>query len=454
MGGGPAPKKLFVEAFNFPADPSQAVTFTIGRISGSATVTEALRSNPPLLSTPDGPTQPIMARGAQVLGTATVQHPAPITMGASLAGVQGAPSISTSCQLVLLTGAGDASSPVTSGSGPIKSESAVPHSRGASLSAGGALVIQPLDEPEDENDELDNLDEGDLLDPKEEEDEDDEAEEAEGKYDPSGFQISDLLNLHWGLFEQDHADVKLVRGSLLGLPEGQGPTREQVDESELFALCPPGGQGEEREGEDEDSETCGVADVHAHWLPILRERKAIADRPPEHFMPPVGLPKIYTAEGLRENIPQAIEKWLKKPLPSLIVLVSYTTNRVYLTHLLSSLHNIESLRRISIGSKSDRKQFACCPYCGVRTENQGSSYSHARKHLNYCLLCESCLSYHSFYTGQMQNHLEKCKAVVALRKASATSAQGSTPGGASQTHSSASSLKDAQRQNKKGKRSK
>ena len=63
------------------------------------------------------------------------------------------------------------------------------------------------------------------------------------------------------------------------------------------------------------------------------------------------------------------------------------------------------------GTGKLRKQFAFCPYCGIRSENQMSAYSHARQHHNVAFLCEACAKFHTRSYSQMNKHLTECRAI-------------------------------------------
>ena len=141
------------------------------------------------------------------------------------------------------------------------------------------------------------------------------------------------------------------------------------------------------------------------------------------------------------------------PLPSLITLMNHQMAQIAKYHFLSCLHNMATLKKGSIGLGEDQKQFSCCPYCGVRGENQDSAYSHARRHLNYELLCESCLTFHTFSTGNMMRHIKVCEAAAALRSGPLGNLNTtSTKGGAVKAEPKDSSLKNIRRV-RKGKKS-
>ena len=139
--------------------------------------------------------------------------------------------------------------------------------------------------------------------------------------------------------------------------------------------------------------------------------------------------------------------------PAVMVLIPYNTVKLPSTHLLSCLHSSGSLKQGSIGSKSNCKQFACCPYCGVASQNQDSAHSHASRHLHHRLLCESCLAFHCLTTGPMLKHLENCEATADLQGESSTPASSTQEASQSGSSALSSSLRESIRKsNKKAKK--
>ena len=255
---------------------------------------------------------------------------------------------------------------------------------------------------------------------------DNPPEKEDPEEEPSGFLMTDMLKLCWKLYMEDSKEAQLVRGRILGLPAGQIPDRAQMNNYKIFAMRTPK-EGPNFKETLEEGGKVPAHNVSGHWLNYLQEQETLGDCASEDFQPPTDFPKIYTAEGLKEYIPDAVKNWGNKPIPSLTVLVPHNTIKIFSDHFLSALHSKAALQRVSIGSGDNQKQFACCPYCGVRSENQGSSHSHARWHLNYELLCKSCLAYHNFSIGAMMKHLDECKKVIELRnKTPASSTRGST----------------------------
>ena len=100
-----------------------------------------------------------------------------------------------------------------------------------------------------------------------------------------------------------------------------------------------------------------------------------------------------------------------QPLPSLIIIVPPNSPQLEKEHFLDHLHSHKALQRYLLGTGKLRKQFAFCPYCGIRSENQVSAYSHARRHHNIAFLCEACAKFHTQSYSQMNKHLTECRAI-------------------------------------------
>ena len=173
--------------------------------------------------------------------------------------------------------------------------------------------------------------------------------------------MAGMQGLHWKQYEKDNLQAKLVRGQILGLPEGQIPTWKQIDESDIFTIHLP----QPQEDTKEERVKVNVMDVHSYWLPYLHEKEALGDCPSKEYQPPAGWPKLYTAEGLQDHVPEAVKKWGKDPLLSLIALINHQMPLIPKYHLLSCLYNMAALKKGSIGAGDDQKQFSCSPSCGV-----------------------------------------------------------------------------------------
>ena len=194
-------------------------------------------------------------------------------------------------------------------------------------------------------------------------------------HDVTGYEKADIIRLQNTAFKGNAKYAKKVKGALLGLPSGSTPTIQQINSSELFALRAP--QKGKSENDDEDEEgPPKEANIHQLWLPFLQGNRAFGDHPPAQFEPPGGWPKVYTFQDLQTYFPMGVTAWKSRvPLPSLIIVVPPNSPQLEKKHLLDHLHSHAALQRYSLGVGKLRKQFAFCPYCGIRSENQVSAYS-------------------------------------------------------------------------------
>ena len=159
---------------------------------------------------------------------------------------------------------------------------------------------------------------------QEEEDEDYEEEEDEDKvqvltrsskstseglvpfnpeiHDITGYEKVDIIKLRNVAFKDDVKYAKKVMGVLLGLPSSSIPIIQQINSSELFALCAPQ-KGKSENDDDNEEEPPKEADIHRLWLPFLQGNKALGNCPPSQFDPPGNWPKVYTPGGLQNRTP-------------------------------------------------------------------------------------------------------------------------------------------------------
>ena len=191
-------------------------------------------------------------------------------------------------------------------------------------------------------------------------------------HDITGYAKVNIIKLRNTAFKDNMKYAKKVKGALLGLPTGSIPTIQQINSSELFALCAP--QKGKSENDDDDEEgPPKEADIHHLWLPFLQGNKALGDCPPSQFEPPGDWPKVYTPDGLQTYFPMGVTVWKScQPLPSLIIVVPSDSPQLEKEHFLDHLHSHEALQRYSLGVGKLGKQFAFCPYCGIQSENQVS----------------------------------------------------------------------------------
>ena len=246
-----------------------------------------------------------------------------------------------------------------------------------------------------------------------------EEEDDESLYDPTGYLKSDIIELRDVAFRGETEEARLIKGHLLRCPKGTEPTIEQINKSALFTLRPPSKEyKDEAQEEDEEIDLREIANIHHLWMPHFQKLGVLANCAPSRWQPLVGWPKLYTPGSLAKHFPAGISAWKTgQDLPSLIVVVPPDSPRLSQDHFLNCLHSVAALRRYSLGTGKDRKQFAFCPYCGVRSENHKSAHSHVRRHLNCEYLCEACCKWHTRSWVQMNKHLDECRSAQATHGA-------------------------------------
>ena len=207
-----------------------------------------------------------------------------------------------------------------------------------------------------------------------------EEEDDDSLYDPTRYLKSDIIELRDVAFRGETKEARLIKGHLLGCPKSTEPTIEQINESALFALQPPSKEyKDEAQEEDEETDLHEIANVLHLWMPHFQKLGVLADCAPSQWQPPVGWPKLYTPDSLTKHFPAGISAWKSgQDLPSLIIVVPPNSPRLGQDHFLNCLHSVAALKRYSLGTSKDKKQFAFCPYCGVHSENHKSAHSHAK----------------------------------------------------------------------------
>ena len=58
-------------------------------------------------------------------------------------------------------------------------------------------------------------------------------------HDITSYEKADIMELRNSAFKGNASYAKRVKGTLLGLPPGSMPSSQQINSSELFALCAP-----------------------------------------------------------------------------------------------------------------------------------------------------------------------------------------------------------------------
>ena len=109
--------------------------------------------------------------------------------------------------------------------------------------------------------------------------------------------------------------------------------------------------------------------------------------------------------------------------PSLMVVVTPTTTEIGDDYFLNKPHEPACIKRKSVyygakvSGKRSRMQVVICPYCGVLSQNAPSGCSHIRRHLGLTFACGGCRKFHTEASKKLQEHLGKCKEVLAVKVA-------------------------------------
>ena len=221
---------------------------------------------------------------------------------------------------------------------------------------------------------------------------------------PTGVKLEDILPKRYDTLCSDHPWVHKVRCSLLGLPVGTMPSREDIDSSEWFI----------------PRATCKEPDppevVAEHWLPVLREEGLLVECPRDQFPIQLGWVPLYTPESLTKYLPVALTAFPGSTPPSLSAVVPPQHPRnLDREFLLMNFHRHTCLVRQSLTVGGKRKQLAFGPYCGIISGNDDTALSHIRKHLDILFICGAChiKSYVSGYA--VQRHMTyQCVSAMAI----------------------------------------
>ena len=212
--------------------------------------------------------------------------------------------------------------------------------------------------------------------------------------------------------DQCHAADKLcaqeVHGAIMGL--GKVPSEAQIHKEDLFKLGPPG--------------NCVLDDIHSHWESYFHKHRVLADAPYSKFHAKEGWDTVYTWDSLEEHEPALANTYGKKATkPSLMVVVTPTTTEIGDNYFLNKLHEPACIKRKSVhygakvAGKRNHVQVVICPYCGVLSQNAPSGCSHIQRHLGLTFACRGCRMFCTEVLKKPQEHLGKCKEMLAAKAA-------------------------------------
>ena len=127
---------------------------------------------------------------------------------------------------------------------------------------------------------------------------------------------------------------------------------------------------------------------------------------------------------MEEHEPALTNTYGKKVIKlSLIVVVAPTTTKIGDDYFLNKLHEPACIKRKSVyysakvSGKRSRVQVVICPYCRVLSQNASSGCSHIQRHLGLMCACGGCRKFRTEAPRKLQEHLGKCKEVLAIKAA-------------------------------------
>ena len=127
---------------------------------------------------------------------------------------------------------------------------------------------------------------------------------------PRGMKEKDLLPRRYEVFASHYEWVQSMRGSLLGLEDGDSSSRRQIEDSSRFRL---------RTAASEMEPPDVIVD---HWLSNLKKDGILVECPPDQFTAPADWIPLYTHEGLQKYLPAALSAFPSQGVPSLIAVAS------------------------------------------------------------------------------------------------------------------------------------
>ena len=207
-------------------------------------------------------------------------------------------------------------------------------------------------------------------------------------------------------YAADKLSTQKIQGAITGLD--RIPSAAQIHKRDLFRLGPPGNRI--------------VDDIHSHWKSYFHEYGILAAVPYSKFHARKEWDTVYTWESLEEHEPALTNTYGKKAIkPSLIVVVAQTTTEIGDDYFLNKLHEPACIKRKSVyyGAKVSGKrshvQVVICLYCGVLSQNAPSGCSHIQRHLGLAFACRGCRKFRTEAPKKLQEHLGKCKEVLAVK---------------------------------------
>ena len=247
------------------------------------------------------------------------------------------------------------------------------------------------------------------------EDEEDDADEAEWM-NSEEFRAS-LDDHRYALYCRDTENAQKVRNLLLGVDPESRTTRSMIAESDRFHHMSAGEASDKK---------LPVDDVSEHWQPLLEKGKAFTKcHPDEVVPPPEGVETLYLTKDFIKLNKTSSGCWKAGVTRPRFLIMAHKTRTIDQLRIkefgFTRFHFASSVKRNTLlvpvsKTKKGKRQFAFCPYCGIRYLNDDTVLSHLRSHLSFEYICGGCYSKTFKSTKTLSDHFRTCGAINETKK--------------------------------------
>ena len=248
------------------------------------------------------------------------------------------------------------------------------------------------------------------------EDDGGQGEDEVGELDSEEFRAA-LDDYRYALYCKDTENAQKVRNLLLGVTPESRTTRSMIAESDRFVHISAGEASDRK---------LPVDDVSEHWQPLLEKEKAFTKcHPDEVTPPPEGVETLYLTKDFLKMNKTSSGCWKTGVTRPRFLIMAHKTRTIDQLrvkefgftrfHVGSSVKRNTMLVPIS-KTKKGKRQFAFCPYCGIRYLNDDTVLSHLRSHLSFEYICGGCYSKTFKSTKTLSDHFRTCGAINEAKK--------------------------------------
>ena len=272
-----------------------------------------------------------------------------------------------------------------------------------------------LDAEEEEGKEEGTL--GDEAHPKDDGGQGGEEDNApvEDELDSEEFQAA-LEDARYSLYCKDTENAQKVRNLLLGVAPESRTTRSMIAESDRFRHMSANEASEKKLQAD---------DVSGHWQPLLEKEKALTTSHPDEVVPPPeGHKPLYLTKDFIKLVKTSSGCWKTGTSRPRFLIMAHKARSIDQLcvkefgftrfHVGSSVKKNTMLVPVS-KAKKGKRQFAFCPYCGIRYLNDDTVLSHLRSHLSFEYICGGCYAKTFKSTKTLVDHFHTCGAISEAR---------------------------------------